>query len=76
MRCRADLCEAHVISTGNVFSPAACAIGGSLDNIFSVVAVLVRSDVNAMDGVDESATTVCAIRTDLEGVSFISMYDR
>ena len=76
MRCRADLCEAHVISAGNVLSPAACAITGSLDNVFSVFAVLVRSDVNAMDGVDESATTVCAIRTELEVVSSIFISDR
>ena len=76
MRCRADLCEAHVISAGNVLSPGACAIAGFLDNVFNVVAVLVRSDVNAMDGVDESVTTVCAIRTDLEVVSSISMSDR
>lgn len=76
MRCRADLCESHVISAGNVLSPAAFAIVGSLDNVFSVFAVLVRSDVNAMDGVDESATTVCAIRTELEVVSSIFISDR
>ena len=76
MRCRADLCEAHVISTGNILSPAACAIVGSLDNVFNVVAVVVRSDVDAMNGVDESATTVCAIRTELAVVSSISMSDR